>query len=112
MEILHQYQKNHQIISNDVQLRYAYGEVEGHSIFDRENNHYLLILITEDRSKMVQVYLVHLEVINDKIWIHREGTEDGIVGDFFGTGIPKEMIALGFYPPETRKLLILRFTSG
>ena len=46
--------------------------------------------------------LVHLEIKNDKIWIQRDGTEDGIAEELVGAGISKEDIVLGFHPLEIR----------
>ncbi len=37
-----------------------------------------------------------------KIWIQRDGTEEGIAADLERAGIPKEHIVLGFRPPELR----------
>jgi hypothetical protein len=44
--------------------------------------------------------LVHIEVIGDKIWIHRDGLEDGIANELVKAGIPKTQIVLGFHPPN------------
>lgn len=46
--------------------------------------------------------LVHVELIGDKVWIHRDGLEDGIANDLVRAGIPKSQIVLGFHPPEVR----------
>ena len=47
--------------------------------------------------------LVHLEIIDKKIWIHRDGLEDGIASDLVRAGIPKSDIVLAFHPPDVRK---------
>jgi hypothetical protein len=44
-----------------------------------------------------------VEIINDKIWIHRDGLEDGIANDLVRAGIPKSQIVLGFHPPKIRQ---------
>jgi XisI protein len=41
-------------------------------------------------------------VIGDKIWIHRDGLEDGIANELVKAGIPKTQIVLGFHPPNIR----------
>ncbi|MGK7928127.1 MAG: XisI protein [Spirulina sp.] len=93
-----------QTINEYAQLRYSLGEVEKHTVFDREKNRYLLMIVGKDGDKMVHGCLIHVEIINDKIWIHRDGTEDGIAGDFLEAGISKGKIVLGFYSPEKRKI--------
>jgi len=44
-----------------------------------------------------------VEIIDSKIWIHRDGTEDGIASELLKVGIPKERIVLGFKSPRMRK---------
>lgn len=45
---------------------------------------------------------IHLQIINGKIWIQRDGTEDGIATDLLAAGIPKEQIVLAFKPEHIR----------
>ena len=46
--------------------------------------------------------VVDVEIINDKIWIQRDGIEDGITDDLVAAGVPKDKIVLAFHPPEVR----------
>ncbi len=48
--------------------------------------------------------LLHVEIIDGKIWIQRDGTEEGIACALVEAGIPKTRIVLGFWDPEARKL--------
>ena len=41
-------------------------------------------------------------IIDDKIWIQRDGIEDGITDELVEAGIPKDKIVLGFQPPSVR----------
>jgi hypothetical protein len=47
--------------------------------------------------------LLHIDIIDSKLWIQHDGTEEGIAGELVAAGIPKEHIVLGFKPPEQRK---------
>ena len=47
--------------------------------------------------------MVHLDIIDGKIWIQRDGTEDGIATDLEAAGIPKSDIVLAFHPQRLRK---------
>lgn len=49
-----------------------------------------------------------MEIIEDKIWIHRDGTEDGIVNDLLDLDVPKDKIFLGFYHPTQRPYSVER----
>ncbi|WP_321164240.1 element excision factor XisI family protein [Chlorogloeopsis fritschii] len=41
--------------------------------------------------------------MNDKIWIQRDGIEDGIANELVKAGIPKSQIVLAFQPVDVRK---------
>jgi hypothetical protein len=44
-----------------------------------------------------------VEIINNKIWIQCDNTEDGIALELVAAGIPKSDIVLAFHPPDVRK---------
>ena len=64
--------------------------------------HYLLMLVGRDGTRRVHGCLIHLDIIDDKIWIQRDGTEDGVADDLLNAGISKNQIVLGFQPPDIR----------
>jgi hypothetical protein len=47
--------------------------------------------------------LVHINIINNKIWIQRDGTEYGIANELVNAGIPKNQIVLAFQPTDIRQ---------
>ncbi|MEH2378129.1 MAG: element excision factor XisI family protein [Nostoc sp.] len=47
--------------------------------------------------------LVHIDIINDKIWIQRDGTEYGMANELVNAGIPKNKIILAFQPADIRQ---------
>jgi hypothetical protein len=61
------------------------------------------MLIGREGARRVHGCLIHIDLVHDKIWIQRDGTEDGIATAFIQAGIPKEHIVLGFRSPELRK---------
>lgn len=90
-------------------IPYAYGEVDTQTVFDRVSNHYLLMIVGRDAGKRVHGCLVHIDIIDDKIWIQRNGTEEGISTELIRQGIAPERIVLAFsasgpraYPTSTR----------
>ncbi|HEW98574.1 MAG: hypothetical protein DRR16_07615 [Candidatus Parabeggiatoa sp. nov. 3] len=46
--------------------------------------------------------MIHVDIIEDKIWIQYDGTEEWIATDLVENGVPPETIVLGFRPPEVR----------
>ncbi|WP_293152019.1 XisI protein [Okeania sp. SIO2C9] len=98
----------HQIITKILgeyaNLPYAHGNLERKFIVGEDHKNYLLLKVGYLKGKRVHASVVHLEIINEKIWIHEDGLEDGIASDLLMAGIPKNKIVLGFHPPEVRHL--------
>ena len=82
---------------------YAYGDIKTETVFDRPNDHYLLVNVGWRDNRRIHGSLVHIDLINGKVWIQRDGTEHGIANDFVEAGIPKDQIVLGFREPEVRQ---------
>ncbi|MBD1808342.1 XisI protein [Microcoleus sp. FACHB-SPT15] len=91
------------VISEYAQIPYAYGEIERHTVFDCSSDRYLLMIVGWEKVRQVHGCIIHIKIINGKIWIHRDGTEDGIANELLNAGIPKERIVLGFKSPKIRK---------
>ncbi len=77
-------------------VSYAYRNVETQTVFDRRSDHDLLMSVGRDAGKRVHGCLVHVDIIDDKIWIQSDGTEYGISTDLVRLGIPPERIVLAF----------------
>jgi hypothetical protein len=82
------------------EIPYAYGDLQCRLIISEDRNNFLLITLGWEDDVQVHGCLVHIEVIGDKIWIHRDGLEDGIANELVKAGIPKTQIVLGFHPPN------------
>lgn len=91
------------IIIDHAKIPYSYGEIEQQTIFDKEGDHYLLMLVGREGVRRVHGCLIHLDIINGKIWIQRDGTEDGVAEKLLEAGVPKNKIVLGFRSLELRK---------
>lgn len=91
------------ILSEYAAIPYAYGDIKSEVVFDSTNNRYLLVNVGWDGERRVHGCIVHIDIINGKIWIQRDGTEHGIADDLTKAGIPKDHIVLGFREPELRQ---------
>lgn len=91
------------ILTEYAQLPYAYGQLERQLIIDQDKNHYLLLTLGWENKKRVHGCLIHIDIIDGKIWIQRDGTEDGIANDLVSAGIPKKRIVLAFHRAEIRQ---------
>ena len=92
-----------QVLSEYAKIPFSQQGVETQTVFDQQNDHYLLMPIGREGVKRVHGCLVHVDIIQGKIWIQRDGTEEGIVPELLRAGVPKEHIVLGFRSPAARK---------
>ncbi|MBG1270002.1 XisI protein [Nostoc sp. WHI] len=91
------------ILSEYASLIYSYADIHSEVVFDRTRDRYLWMDLGWDSDRRIHGCLVHIDLIDGKIWIQRDGTEEGIAADLERAGIPKEHIVLGFRPPELRR---------
>ena len=89
-------------LTDSASVPYAHGSVQTEPVFDRDRNRYLLVNVGWLDDRRVHEALVHVEIIGNKIWIQRDGTEHGIANDLVEAGIPRDQIVLGFRTPEVR----------
>lgn len=77
---------------------------EAYLAIDEGNHHYLLIEVGWQNSQRIYGTLIHLDVIEQKIWIQQDGTEAGVATELVELGIPKDQIVLAFKSPERRQI--------
>lgn len=83
-------------------VHYSNGDITNEALFDRENDRYTIISVGWQGNRRVHHSLIHLDIINGKVWIQRDGTEDGIGYALEAAGIPKEDIVPAFHPVDVR----------
>ena len=76
--------------------------IETCCIFDRVNQHYMLMDVGWDGEKRVEYITLHLRIKNDKIWIEDDWTEEGLATELMRKGVVREDIVLGFQHPGMR----------
>ncbi|NER37543.1 MAG: XisI protein [Oscillatoria sp. SIO1A7] len=86
-------------------LKYANADIENEIICDVSGDRYLVMSAGwyKNRPKRIHGCLIHLDIIDGKVWVQRDGTEHGIANDLVEAGIPKEDIVLAFHEPSARK---------
>ena len=96
-----------QIIENTLseytRIPYAYGDFQTEAVFDRAHDRYLLVNVGWDSKQRVHGTLVHIDLIDGKVWIQRDGTETGVAQELVLAGIPRDQIVLAFRPIEVRR---------
>ena len=103
MEVERYRQLVQSILKEYAAIPYSLGDLVCETVFDRENDKYLIVTLGRDLGKRVHFAVAHVDIINGKLWIQVDRTEDGIAVDLMNAGIPKEHIVLAFMSEERRR---------
>ena len=92
------------ILTEYAKIKYANLDAVNQLVSDKERHRYQIVTIGWDmEGKNVHDTPIHLDIINDKIWIQRNMTEIDFGQEFVGMGVPKSDIVIGFLAPEIRE---------
>lgn len=104
MDTLEKYQKIIEEILNEyIKIPYANRQLETKLIIDNIATNYIVITLGWQGEERVHGCIIHIEIIDGKIWIQRDGAEYGIANELVAAGIPKDKIVLAFHPEDVRK---------
>lgn len=71
--------------------------------FDDEHGNYVLLQVGWRGDEYFQGSIIHIQLIDGKMWIQYDGTEYGVANDLVDAGVPKTDIVLGFRHPSVRQ---------
>jgi len=71
-------------------------------VLDQKRDRYLLVETGWQNGYRIYGTLLHIDIIDQKIWIQHDGTEDGIADELVAAGISQNQIILAFKSPEIR----------
>ena len=92
-DVLHQY----------ASVPYAQDGLQQEVIIDRADNHYLLVTVGWQNRRRVHTCVIHIDIIDGKVWVQDDGTEEGVGNLLVEAGIPHEHIVLAFHPESQRQ---------
>ena len=99
--------KHYREILHGVMKEYAlapsHGEIKVEIIIDGDQNHFEIMHVGWDGSRRVHGTVLHVDIIEEKVWIQHDGTTPGIALDLVKAGIPKEDIVLAYRPAHVRQ---------
>jgi hypothetical protein len=92
------------ILVDSAKVPYSHGDFQLQTVFDRAQNHDRLMIVGWDGIRREHGCLVHVDIIDGKFWIQRDGTEYGIAQELLDAGVPESRIVLAFRSLEKRRL--------
>ena len=92
-----------QILTEYSKVKYSNLQAENQLIADKENHRYQVVTIGWEGKKFIHDCPMHMDIINDKIWIQRNMTEVDLGLKLMELGVPKSDIVLGFLSPKIRE---------
>jgi XisI protein len=92
-----------QILGAHAKIPSSIGEVQCQTVFDQDNEHYLLVQVGWGKQKRIYGALAHIDLVGDTVWIQHDGTEEGLANQLRAAGIPAKHIVLGYRIPEVRQ---------
>ena len=78
-------------------------DIQTEILIDPERDHYKVMDVGFDRTGRVYGSIIHLDLINEKIWIQYDGTNRPVAQALLDAGVPHEDIVLGFHPANLRQ---------
>jgi hypothetical protein len=85
-------------------LRSPNDPISSQTIFDREGDHYQLVnLGWKDSSTRIYGCAIHVDIIDGKIWVQHDGTEDAIADWLIAKGVEPQDIVLAYHAPHVRQ---------
>jgi hypothetical protein len=92
-----------QLIVEYARYRPLNGAIESEAIMDSTRDRYEVVHVGWDGHRRVHGSVIHIDIIDGKVWIQHNGTDQLIAEELVQLGIPAEHIVLDFQPPNLRK---------
>src|SRR5437763_1078227 len=81
----------------------SHGQIENELIIDPVGDHYVVMHVGWHDQRRVHGPVIHIDLIDDKIWVQHDATNRPIADELVAAGVPREHIVLGFHPANVRK---------
>jgi hypothetical protein len=93
-----------QILNQYASYKPSIGNIEIQTLFDTKHDHYQVLGVGWNKKERVYGCSIHLDIINNKIWIQVNNTELDIGQALVEMGVPKNDIVIGFQPAYIRQV--------
>ena len=76
--------------------------VKNKLVTDDSSGNFILLTMGWHNKRYKHYVQYHIEVTDNKIWIHQDNTDVGIAYELEKSGIPRSVMVLGFIPDYAR----------
>ena len=76
--------------------------VQTEVVINPDIDHYEVVRVGWEGERRIHHSSIHLDIINDKVWIQDDRTNRPVADALLEAGVPHEDIVLAFHPPEVR----------
>lgn len=84
--------------------RFSPQGAEQYCVFDEERDQYLLVNTGWVRERRLHGATLYLRIVEGKIWIEEDWTEEGIAEELIAGGVSSENVVLSFQLPSVRPI--------
>jgi XisI protein len=92
------------LLTTRAESRSPQDPVTSQTVFDLQNDHYQMVnLGWKNGSTRIYGCAIHVDIIDGKIWVQQDGTEDAMADQLVAEGVPKKDIVLAYQAPHIRK---------
>lgn len=91
------------ILKDYASLSPSTDEVITQLLFDEENDHYQLMYVGWQNGRRIYGAVLHMDIINGKVWLQYNGTEEDLAQSLLDQGVEREDIVFGFKPVSVRQ---------
>lgn len=78
--------------------------VQRQILADERRHHYQFVWVRWNKKDHIHFVDAHMDIIDGKIWIQKDGTEVGFANLLVKKGISKSDIVLAYFSPSHREL--------
>lgn len=83
------------VIEEYARYKPSHGQIKTEAIVDCGRGHYEVMHVGWDGVRRVHGSVIHIDIIDGKVWIQYDGTSRPVANELVAAGIPREDIVLG-----------------
>ncbi len=94
-----------QMLTEYAKIQGIPAEIKSYTLFDKEAHHYQLLSMGWFRQEYTYNVTMHLDIIDEKIWIHQNNSDANLSKELIELGVAKEDIFLSFILPARQQFV-------